>query len=215
MRAQFHATQRPHDMREVWADGVVHVTGATLGLTGGILLLIHVGGGGLPWQGVAVYVASLVAMLGFSATYNIWPVSKMKWLLRRFDHAAIYFLIAGTYTPLLRFLESRTEAIVLGAVIWTGAVIGMALKFFAPGRFDKLAIAIYLALGWAGILSAGSFLRVLPVPVSALIAAGGIIYSLGVIFHVWDRLRFQNAIWHGFVAIAAACHFAAIPTLYS
>lgn len=215
MRAQFHASQRPHDMREVWADSAVHVVGTTLGLVGGILLLVHVARGGLPWAGVAVYVASLVAMLGFSATYNIWPVSPVKWWLRRFDHAAIYFLIAGTYTPLLRFLESRSEALLLGAVVWSGAAIGMALKFFAPGRFDKLAVAIYLALGWAGVVSARSFLGVLPASAIALIVAGGVIYSLGVVFHMWDRLRYQNAIWHGFVAAAAACHFAAIASLYA
>jgi hemolysin III len=213
MRAQFHAHQRPYELRELWADGVVQVVAASAGLIAGLGLLLRMAGGA-GWSGVAVYVASLIAMLGFSAIYNIWPVSPLKWLLRRFDHAAIYFLIAGTYTPLLPFLQSRTEALLLGGIVWSGALAGMALKFLAPGRYDRLAIALYLLLGWVGVMAAPSFLKVLPVSAIAFIVAGGLIYSAGVVFHLWDGLRYQNAIWHGFVAVAAACHFTAIALLY-
>jgi hemolysin III len=88
------------------------------------------------------------------------------------------------------------------------------VKFLFPGRFDRLAILVYLALGWVGITAASAFAQVLPPQVLNLIIAGGILYTLGVIFHIWESLKFHNAIWHGFVAAAAACHFAAIALLY-
>jgi hemolysin III len=88
------------------------------------------------------------------------------------------------------------------------------MKFLFPGRFDRLAILIYLALGWVVLTAAGAFIQVLPPQVMSLIVAGGILYTAGIIFHLWEGLKYHNAIWHGFVAAAAACHFAAITMLY-
>ncbi len=164
--------------------------------------------------GLLVYVAALIAMLGFSAAYNLTPASPAKWILRRFDHSAIYVMIAGTYTPLLLQLPDADLATVLGTIIWGGAAIGVALKVLLPGRLDNLAIAIYLGLGWVGIFAVKSFVSALPLQTMVLIAVGGLIYSAGVPIYVWERLKYQNAIWHSFVAVAAACHFVAIAWLY-
>jgi hemolysin III len=206
----FFAGHREYGRNEIRADAWVHGISIVAALIGGIALLAHAG---ITWV-LAAYVFGLIAMLACSAAYNLTPPSQRKWLLRRFDHSAIYLLIAGTYTPLLPFLPDAAQAWTLGLVTWLGAAFGMAVKFVFPGRFDRLAILVYLALGWVGVTAAGAFMQVLPPQVLNLILAGGILYTAGVSFYIWESLKFHNAIWHGFVAAAAACHFAAIALLY-
>ncbi len=200
------------DRAELIADGVVHVVGIAFGLIAATTLIVLTGVYASTAQivSVSIYAAGLVAMLGMSATYNLWPVSPAKWLLRRFDHSAIYVLIAATYTPFLVEMNDRVVGIALLVGVWMVAVAGIALKVFLPGRFDKLSVGLYLALGWSGVIAYDSIAASLPDSVLWLIAAGGVLYSLGVIFHAWERLRFQNAIWHSFVLLAAACHYTAV-----
>jgi len=162
---------------------------------------------------VSIYVAGLVAMLTVSAIYNLWPVSRAKWVLRRFDHSAIYVLIAATYTPFITEMPLSVTSVGLLAGVWTIAVVGTVLKLGLPGRLDNLSIALYLAMGWSGVMVYNTLVETLPPSVLWLIAAGGLLYSFGVIFHVWERLRFQNAIWHGFVLLGAACHYSAVLSL--
>ena len=111
---------------------------------------------------LAAYLFGLLVMLACSAAYNLTPPSQLKWILRRFDHSAIFLLIAGTYTPLLPFLPDAAQGWTLGLVTWLGAAFGIAMKFIFPGRFDRLAILVYLALGWVGVTAAGAFMQVLP-----------------------------------------------------
>ncbi|MFL5037086.1 MAG: hemolysin III family protein [Microvirga sp.] len=197
---------------EIVADGAVHATGVVLGLVGSVLLVLWAAGsaGTVELAAVFVYVAGLLAMLGFSAAYNMWPVSPTKWLLRRFDHSAIYVMIAGTYTPLLLQMKASVATVALLAGVWATALVGAALKLAFPGRLDRISIALYLALGWSVLAAYDSVLPALPSSALVLLALGGLLYSGGVIFHVWSRLRFQNAIWHAFVLAAAACHWGAI-----
>jgi hemolysin III len=199
-----------YDRAEVVADGIVHAVGISLGLVGAVVLLFatHLAPDAL--APVAVYAAGLLAVLGLSAAYNLWPVSRVKWLLRRFDHAAIYVLIAGTYTPFLALSRMGAMALSLLAFIWVTALLGAAVKLVFPGRLDRCAIALYLLLGWSGTIGARPLVAALPGPILWLLAAGGILYSAGVAFHLWERLRFQNAIWHAFVVAAACCHYAAV-----
>ncbi|KTS81512.1 DNA-binding protein, partial [Pantoea dispersa] len=159
---------------------------------------------------VSVYVAGLLAMLTLSATYNLWPVSRAKWVLRRFDHSAIYLLIAATYTPFIVELKDSYFAIALLVGVWCVAIVGIWLKLRYPGRFDRLSVGLYLAMGWSGIMLYDRVVKALPAMALGFVLAGGILYSLGVIFHSWRRLRFQNAIWHGFVLLGAACHYTAV-----
>ncbi|WP_374829031.1 PAQR family membrane homeostasis protein TrhA [Paenochrobactrum pullorum] len=199
-----------YNRAELWADGVIHVLGVILGLIGAVALLIYT----LPVlpvsksMAIAIYALSLVLVLTMSALYNIWPVSRVKWFLRRFDHAAIYVLIAGTYTPFL--IQTGGQAPYLLSFVWGVALLGVSLKLMWPARFERLSIVLYLALGWSGILVYDTLFQVLSPTTLWLIAAGGVVYSLGVIFHVWERLRFQNAIWHGFVVSGAALHYCAV-----
>ncbi|AWN46971.1 DNA-binding protein [Methylobacterium terrae] len=219
LNARFAPDGRPLSLawtytpRELVADGVVHVVGVSLGVIGALALTISAALSNLaPSEKVAVgvYAAGLVAMLSTSAAYNMWPVGRLKWRLRRADHATIFLMIAGTYTPLVALVGTDGFAFGLLAGIWLVAVAGAAVKLTLPGRFDRLAIALYLALGWSGIMAYESVIAALSPPALWLLAAGGLLYSLGVVFHVWRRLPFQNAIWHGFVLAAAACHYGAV-----
>jgi hemolysin III len=200
-----------YDRVEIIADGVVHAIGIGLGLAGAVFLFLalrHSAAGDI--ASVAVYAAGLLAALGLSAAYNLWPLSPAKWLLRRFDHSAIYLLIAGTYTPFLAQLKTGFAAAGLMIAVWATALVGAGLKLLLPGRFDRLSIAFYLLLGWSGVIAYRPIAAVLPSSALWLLAIGGVLYSAGVAFHVWERLRFQNAIWHAFVLLAACCHYAAV-----
>ena len=197
---------------ELVADGVVHAVGLVCAISAGSILLalaaFHTG----PWEYVATacYVASLVTLLSVSFAYNLWPITPAKWIWRRLDHAAIYLLIAGTYTPFLAQLPDRREAAIMATVVWLAAGAGMLIKITLPGRFDRLAIVVYLALGWSVLAVGQSMVAALPTATLWLAASGGAVYSLGVIFFVMQQLKFQSAAWHGFVVVGAGLQMAAL-----
>ena len=201
-----------YDRAELIADGVVHGIGvfsAIIAVTV-LIVLAAVFAPASEIVTVSVYAAGLLAMLGFSAAYNLWPVSRRKWILRRFDHSAIYVLIAATYTPIFAQLQDRAFAMSLLAGVWGVAAVGIAVKLLFPGRFDRLSVGLYLAMGWSGLIAYDAGLSSLPSVALWFIFAGGLLYSFGVIFHAWQRLRFQNVIWHSFVLLGAACHYTAV-----
>lgn len=208
----YRTLKRDLSLAELLADGIVHALALLAGLIAFPLLLFH----GLQTAGAGTFVALTVyatgffLMWGFSLAYNMTPPSALKWLLRRFDHSMIYVMIAGTYTAVIPHLDSPAWAWTLGAVVWTGAVLGILVKVALPGRYDRLAILAYVMLGWVGVIAAGPVMAALPTTSLWLLVAGGVTYVAGVGFYVWERLQFQNAIWHLFVAIAAGMHFAAI-----
>jgi hemolysin III len=202
-----------YDRGEIVADAVVHILGIALAIAGAAALFISTARHGslVQFAAVSIYLAGLLAMIGFSAAYNLWPVSPFKWWLRRLDHSAIYLLIAGTYTAFVLPMQGNVPAIVL-SIIWATALAGVAIKLVWPGRFDRTSVALYLIMGWSGIFAFAPVASALAPRTLALIAIGGVLYSAGVIFHVWRSLRFQNAIWHGFVLAAALFHYAAVVT---
>jgi hemolysin III len=200
-----------YDRAELIADGVVHVLGVFCGVVAVTILIVLTGVfSSSDIVSVSVYAAGLLAMLGLSAAYNLWPVSPRKWLLRRFDHSAIYILIAATYTPVFTQIKDSIFAAALLAGVWCVAIVGVGIKLLLPGRFDRLSVGLYLAMGWSGVIAYDSVVAALPHLTLWFIAAGGALYTLGVIFHAWQRLRFQNAIWHSFVLLGAACHYTAV-----
>jgi hemolysin III len=201
-----------YDPREIIADGVIHVIGICFGLIGAVIIIFIASHSTkmVAIASVLIYAVALVAMLGFSAAYNLWPVSHTKWILRRFDHSAIYLLIAGTYTPFIAQLKNSFASGGLLTGVWLTAGVGVMLKLALPGRFDGAAVVLYLLLGWSGVMAYGSGLASLPSLTFWLLAAGGVLYSMGVIFHLWRSLRFQNAIWHAFVLLATICHYTAV-----
>lgn len=201
--------------RELRADGAVHIAGLALGLLGAICLIVTATLTHLGWierASLLVYGTAMLAMLGASAAYNMWPVSPRKWILRRLDHAFIYLMIAGTYTPVVALVGSGPVAWTLLALIWTVALAGIAIKILMPGRWDRVSIVLYLMLGWSGVLAYESVISGLSPSALSFLAIGGLLYSVGVVFHVWRSLPFQNAIWHAFVLAATACHYGTIIT---
>jgi hemolysin III len=206
------AIQWNYDRAEIIADGMIHCLGITVGLGAASTLIVLTSGFSTSSHPaiVAIYVLCLLTMLVFSAAYNLWPVSPMKWLLRRFDQSAIYLLIAASYTPFISELKDSNLANSLLIAIWSSAIVGIALRLLFPGRLDALSIVLYIGMGWSGVFAYDKAIESLPVSILSFIAVGGILYTVGVIFHLWERLRFQNAIWHGFVLLGAACHFTAV-----
>ncbi|WP_281978000.1 PAQR family membrane homeostasis protein TrhA [Pseudorhizobium flavum] len=208
---------RKYDFHEIVADGIVHGIGIVLALIGVTALIFYA----TLWASLGeiaaawVYGLGLLLCLSISFTYNIWPHSRTKWILRRLDHSAIFILIAATYTPFLVRGTHDPLILFMLVAIWLTAILGITLKCLFPGRYDRLAILLYLAMGWSGVIVAVPISSYLPTITVWLIVAGGIIYSLGVIFHVWERLRFQNAIWHAFVVVASAVHYGAVITSFS
>jgi len=194
------------------ADGVIHIIGLVFAISAGSILLalafFRTGPG--EYAAAILYVASLLTVLSISLLYNMWPLTPGKWVLRRVDHSAIYLLIAGTYTPFLVQLPDRATSTIMLTCIWIAAAAGMALKILLPGRFDRLAVAFYLATGWSGVVLANELSAVLPQTTLTLLAIGGIVYTVGVVFYVWRSLRFQSAVWHAFVVAGAALHCSAV-----
>jgi hemolysin III len=191
------------------ADAVIHIAGILFAVNGGLWLLSHVTGLSVV-ASVSIYCLGLFAMLSGSAMYNLWPPGGAKEWLRRFDHAAIFIMIAATYTPFaVNRLGPPSGAMIL-ALVWLGASAGVALKLLFPRRFEVASICLYLGLGWLIV----TVIRPLSAAMAAvdfrLLMAGGIIYSAGVIFYLVERLPYHKAIWHGFVLAAVILHFAAV-----
>jgi hemolysin III len=210
--AALEAVRWNYDRAELIADGIVHGIGVLCGLVAVTVLIVlsAVYATALEVTAVSIYAAGLLAMLVLSATYNLWPVSRAKWVLRRFDHSAIYVLIAATYTPFIMEIRDSFFAVALLIGVWCVAIIGIVLKLALPGRFDRLSVGLYLAMGWSGFMLYDAVVAALPTMALGLVVLGGVLYSLGVVFHAWQRLRFQNAIWHSFVLLGAACHYTAV-----
>jgi hemolysin III len=199
--------------RELAADAVVHALGVALGVPAAIAVVVIAAltGSAGDVATTAIYAACLVAMVGCSAAYNLLRTHRWRDWLQRFDHAAIFAMIAGTYTPFTLQLE-RAWAIGLTAAVWTVAGLGIVLKLWRPLRLGSVSVVFYLALGWIGLLALEPFFTSLATATLVLIGVGGAIYTAGVIFHLWHRLPYQNAIWHGFVLAAASVHYAAVLT---
>jgi hemolysin III len=196
---------------ELVADGIVHGVGLVTALIIGTLILVFAGLQAAPEvPALVVYLASLVLVLSVSLAYNLVPISPAKRVLARFDQAAIFLFIAGTYTPFIAALGGTPAADLLMPLVWGASLVGIALKLFVPHRFGRMAIVLYLAIGWSGVLVFGNLAHTLPAPSLWLVVAGGIAYSGGIVFHLWERLKFQNALWHAFVVAGATLHLVAI-----
>lgn len=198
------------ERRELLADVAVHALGLALGAAGVIAMLLATDGAQL--LPVIVYLAGLLAMLGCSTLYNVWRSCRRRDWLRRLDHAAIFVMVAGTYTPLALRLPAGW-AVGLTTGVWAAALVGVAVKLFQPHRVEALSVALYLALGWIGVLAAEPLLASLERATLILLLLGGVVYSAGVVFHLAVHWRYARALWHGSVVIAAAIHYAAIMTL--
>jgi hemolysin III len=194
------------------ADNCVHIAGIASGLTAcAVLAFLALPAAGLRLAvSVGLYAGGMMAMLWCSALYNMAREGSFKRILRRLDHAAIFVMIAGTYTPFALQVIGPPLGVWLLAFVWMVAAAGVTLKLVCPHRFEGVSIVVYLLLGWTVVAVIDPLLAGISLAGFILLIAGGVLYSIGVIFHLWHRLPYQNAIWHGFVLAAAACHYAAI-----
>lgn len=190
----------------------MHVLGVLAAVAGVTALMVWAAMAGLGpkiWP-LVVYSSGLIASFGFSAAYNLTLHAHARAVLRRFDHAAIYLMIAGTYTPMALIGLGGRAGIWLTVAIWALAALGMVMKLGFFHRFERAGFWLYLAMGWLGVLALWPLVQGLPGAALWLLALGGLIYTLGSVFYSLKRLPFQRAIWHGHVIAAAAIHYAAV-----
>jgi hemolysin III len=193
------------------ADLVVHVVGLTLALVGGsILLALAIRAQSLSLvAGVAIYAAGVLAMLAFSTAYN-FARPQHRPMLRRLDHAGIFLMIAGSYTPFTTQALTGAWAWGMTAAVWSIAGLGALGRVFLPRVHRKFWIGLYLALGWLVVVAMKPMLSNTTWVALLLLGVGGLLYTTGVIFYVNKRLKFARAIWHGHVVAAAGAHWAAV-----
>ncbi len=193
------------------SDGIVHVLGVTSALVAvPILITITAFHRSEPEAilGVSVYGVTLLLMLTFSALYNMIENDRWAELLRRLDHSGIYVKIAGTYTPFLLLSAGQGPGLLIG--LWSSATLGSVLKLIDPARFRWFGLVLYLMMGWAVVWAGPAMLDELPTVVVWLMIAGGVVYTVGVVFYLLDHLPFHNTIWHVFVLTGTVLFFIAI-----
>lgn len=198
----------PYSPREEFANALTHGVGFFVAVAA-LVYMINVAPAELSgWQkaGVVVYGVSLNLMFLTSTLYHAISHAGAKKVLKRFDHCAIYLLIAGSTTPLLSILiESPTANVVL-IVVWSMAVVGVFFKVFFAGRFKWISVGTYLLMGWLLLVVIYPLYQALATAGFVLLLAGGFAYTVGVIFYVNKRIPYNHAIWHGFVFIGAISH---------
>jgi hemolysin III len=168
--------------------------------------------GGLPFRdiaGLGVYSLGLIGMFTASASYHLVRRPSLKEWFRRVDHAVIFVMIAGSYTPFALKIGGETGTLILAAV-WGIALLGVAVKMLFPRKLDKISVLSYLAQGWCIVFALDRLVAAVPSSGVDLLVIGGCIYSAGVIFHLLTRLPFHNAIWHLFVLGGASVQYASI-----
>jgi hemolysin III len=192
-------------------DGCIHGAGILFSLGGTTALLVASRDSpALDIATLTIYSFGMITMFVSSACYNLLENSTHKDLLRRIDHAAIFIMIAGSYTPFALLKMSDSVGLALFSLVWAIAMAGVLIKICSPRRIEGLSIALYLAQGWAILLALNPLISSVSSLTLYLLGVGGVIYTIGVVFHLSDRLPFHNAIWHGLVLLAATCHYVAI-----
>ena len=195
------------------ANSLSHGVGLVFGIVGLVLLLVQAVGDNASAMAItsySLYGGSMILLYLASTLYHAIPHQKAKYWLKKFDHCAIYLLIAGTYTPFLLVGLNSPLAKGLMAVIWGLALFGVIFKLAFAHRFEVLSLVTYLTMGWLSLIVIYQLATTLSLGGVALLALGGVVYTLGVIFYASKRYRFGHAIWHGFVLGGSACHFLAI-----
>ncbi len=198
----------PYTPREEFANAMTHGIGCLVAVVALYYMIsimpLHLTG----WQkaGIVIYGISLVLMFLSSTLYHAISQPNVKHILKRFDHCAIYLLIAGSFTPLLTItIDSLSSKVVLSAV-WAMAIIGLVFKAFFAGRYKWISVGSYLLMGWLSVVVIYQLYQALPLAGFALLVFGGLAYSVGVMFYLNKNIPFNHAIWHCFVFAGAMSH---------
>jgi len=194
------------------ADLVVHLVGLSAAVIGGGVLFYWAlaRGGSSVALATALYATCITVMLACSAVYNLTKPSRARRVLRRLDEAAIFLMIAGSYTPFLVHIYEPPWSGINISLVWVLALAGAAGKMLMPQLSDKFWCMVYIAFGWLSVALVGPFATKMPMNVIVLLAAGGLIYTVGVLFYLNHKLPYRRAIWHSFVLVGAGLHFAAV-----
>ena len=198
-------------------NAATHALGAVLSVVGLSFLVFEANSVGRSGSliAVAVYGLALISLFLFSALHHAVSHPRVKHILLALDHAGIYLLIAGTYTPFCLLMPPGREGDLM-ALIWGLAGVGITVQLAAflakrNDGYERFAFVFYLAMGWIPILWAGDYVLGALAPLGLdLLVAGGVAFSVGVIFYLWKRLPYGHALWHLFVVVGAAFHFFSI-----
>jgi hemolysin III len=206
------AVAEAYNDREELANSLTHGVGALLSVAGLVLMVVFAARHGDAWHVVstAIFGTTLVLLYTASTLYHSLRGDQLKVLLQKFDHAAIFLLIAGTYTPFVLVTLRGPWGWSLFGVIWGLAVAGVTIKFWLAGRFRVISTLIYLAMGWLVLVAIKPLAASLPAGGMKLLVAGGLCYTGGAAFYLWKRLPYHHAIWHLWVLAGSACHWAAV-----
>jgi hemolysin III len=194
------------------ANAVTHGIGAGLSVAALVLLIVFAENKGDKWYVLSytIYGISLLLLYLESTLYHSITNMKVKKLFRIFDHASIYLLIAGTYTPFTLTVLRPTVGWIIFGIVWTLAIAGIIMKVFWIGRFNVISTLIYIGMGWIIIFAMKRLMMLLPTAGIVLLFAGGIIYTAGAVLYLIDRIPYNHAIWHLFVMGGSICHFLCI-----
>jgi len=206
------ASASSYTPREELTNALTHGLGVVLSVAGLVLMVVYSALNGDAWHvtSTAIFGASLIALYTASTLYHSFRSVELKHLLRKFDHAAIFLLIAGSYTPFLLVTLRGPWGWSLFGVVWSLAVLGIGLKFWFAGRFRLFSTLIYLGMGWLVIVAIKPMLLALPQAGLIWLAVGGACYSFGTVFYLAKRLPYHHAIWHLFVLGGSVCHWIAV-----
>ena len=160
--------------------------------------------------GVSIYTFSFLLVFSVSTIYHCLFEPNLKKVFKIIDHISIYFLIAGSYTPFILFFSNSQSGIFLLSTLWGLTFLGTILKIFFIEKYEIISVIIYLLMGWSILIMPSTFFEVIPNLCLNLIIAGGIFYSVGVVFYLWEKLKYNHAIWHVFVLVGGICHFLAV-----
>lgn len=206
------STQLRYTFGEEFANSLTHAFGIVLSIVGLIVLVVSAStfGGAREIASCAVYGVALVTVYTTSTLYHGAAARKTKRFLRTLDHLAIFLLIAGTYTPFVLIALRGAWGWSLFGIVWTLAAIGTVFELTGLHRLRGVMIALYVGMGWVGIVAIRPLMAALPMPGLLLVLSGGVSYTLGVIFYVWRSLRFHHAVWHLFVIGGSVLQFLSV-----
>ena len=198
--------------REEIANAITHGLGTVHGIVGLAVIVARatLTGDTTLIVGVSIFGATLILLYGASTVYHSVPIESARPVLKAIDHSAIYLLIAGTYTPFTLSALPGAWGWSLFGVVWGLALVGVVFKIFTTGRFKGLSLALDLGMGWVAVVATKPFIEVVPTGGVVLVVLGGLAYSLGVVFYVWNRLPYNHAIWHLFVLAGSVLHYFAV-----
>ena len=206
------AGYRELTLKEEIFNSITHGIGTILSIAALVTLVILAVMKGDAWHVVSftIYGSTLILLYLSSTLYHSFTNEKIKNLFARFDHAAIFLLIAGTYTPFLLTVLRGTLGWTLFGIIWGVAIAGVVIRSIYLTRFRKLMVALYLAMGWMFVVAVGPMIKNLPLTSIIFLFLGGIFYSVGVVFYMWRNLKYGHGIWHLFVLAGSIMHFFAV-----